>query len=371
MYRVGLGLLLLSSVTCAGDAPPDAPQPSARINVIELFGDSPELGIQHGQQLGAQVRLLNDSYLKPMTGDNYEQAAQASLAFVPFISQPHLAEMKKLAEVSKMELKDVMFAQSFLDLDSMMACSTVTLPAAASPDGVARFARNLDFPSRGVADKASVILAFHPEGRNAFVAVTWPGLIGVLSGMNEHGLTLASMEITRERRPPTAMPYMLLYRTVLEQCKNVDEAIALLDKTPKQTSNNLMLMDASGARAVVEIDPDKITVRRTDDSHALISTNHHRGVDLATRGKCGRYDKLMDASSAQWGKVGVDELHKMLESVQQGDMTIQTMIFEPSTRKLYLATGAQSASQQFTTFDLRKLFSEERKRQLTLDQTAR
>jgi predicted choloylglycine hydrolase len=348
-----------------------SPEPTAKINVIELFGDGPELGAQHGHQLGAQVRLLNDNYLKPLAGDSYAQAAEASLAFVPYISEQHLAELKKLAEVSNMEFKDVMFAQSFLDLDSMMACSTVTLPAAASPDGIARFARNLDFPSRGVADKASVILVFHPEGRNAFVAVTWPGLIGVLSGMNEHGLTLASMEITRERRPPTAMPYMLLYRTVLEQCKNVDEAIALLDKTPKQTSNNLMLMDASGARAVVEIDPDKITVRRTDDSHALISTNHHRGLDLATRGKCGRYDKIMDTSAEQWGKVGVNALHKMLESVQQGEMTIQTMIFEPSTRRLYLATGAESASRQFTSLDLRKFFNEKRNRQLNLTQTAR
>ena len=53
-------------------------------------------------------------------------------------------------------------------------------------------------------------------------------MIGVLSGMNEHGLTLANMEVDRPRRLPVAMPYTLLYRTVLERCRTVDEAIALL-----------------------------------------------------------------------------------------------------------------------------------------------
>jgi hypothetical protein len=52
-------------------------------------------------------------------------------------------------------------------------------------------------------------------------------------------------------------------------------------------------------------------------------------------------------------------------------MTIQTMIFEPSTRRLYLATGAESASRQFTSLDLRKFFNEKGNRQLNLTQTAR
>jgi len=57
----------------------------------------------------------------------------------------------------------------------------------------------------------------------------------------------------------------------------VDEAVALLERTPRQTANNLMLMDAAGGRAVVEITPESVYVRRADDGQALISTNHQRG----------------------------------------------------------------------------------------------
>ena len=61
-----------------------------------------------------------------------------------------------------------------------------------------------------------------------------------------------------------AMPkYAAVSWTVLEKCKTVDEAIDLLDAAmPKQTPNNLMLMDAAGHRAVVEIRPAGIAVRQ-------------------------------------------------------------------------------------------------------------
>jgi O-antigen/teichoic acid export membrane protein len=73
-----------------------------------------------------------------------------------------------------------MLAQCFLDLSAAVACSTVTLPADAAPDRVARFGRNLDSPSFDIADKESVVLAQRPADNNASVSVGWPGLIGVL-----------------------------------------------------------------------------------------------------------------------------------------------------------------------------------------------
>src|SRR5690606_3223097 len=156
--------------------------------------------------------------------------------------------------------QQMMLGQCFLDLLPMTACSSVSVPASAAADGVGRLARNLDFATMGVADRHSIVLIYRPDGRHAFAAVSWPGMLGVLSGMNEHGLVLVNMEVSRGRRLPLAMPYTMLYRTLLEQCATVDEAISLLERTPRQTPNNIMLMDAAGARAVVEIRPEAIVV---------------------------------------------------------------------------------------------------------------
>src|SRR5947207_1933704 len=181
-------------------------------------------------------------------------------------------------------------------------------------------------------------------------------MIGVLSGMNEHGLCLANMEVTRPARLPMAMPYTLLYRTVLEQCKTVDEAIELLTKTPRQTANNLMLMDASGGRAVIELRPESIAVRRGVDHAALISTNHQRGDDQDSPGKCDRYDKLHDISRAHYGQIDVPQIESMLREASQGNFTMQSMIFEPANRVIYLSTGKDAARRTYTKIDLAEHF---------------
>ena len=121
-----------------------------------------------------------------------------------------------MAAASKLDEAETLLANCFLDLTPIAGLlDDRAAGGARSPDHVARFARNLDFPSYGVADNASVVLVYHPTDRFGFVTIGWPGMIGALSGMNEHGLTLANMEVPPCRRSPAhAMPYALLYRTV-------------------------------------------------------------------------------------------------------------------------------------------------------------
>ncbi len=339
------------------DTPPGAgAQPG--IPIIELRGDAGALGRQHGERLGREIRALHEAYLKGFFASpaQYDAALQVASVFANFMRPEHKAEMFALADTTNIEPNAALLANSFLDLTPMTACSTIALPARAAPDDVARFGRTLDFDSLGVADAETVVLVFHPKDRYAFAAVTWPGLIGALSGMNEHGLTLANMEVSREGSIPHAMPYMLLYRTVLERCRTVDEAIALLGKTGRQTANNLMLMDAKGNRAVVEITPARITVRRAPESAALISTNHQRGRDLDTPGRCDRFDRLHDAAADGFGRIDLRRMQQLLDRVSDGDRTLQAMIFEPANRVIHLAAGSHATRQAYQRIDLKPYF---------------
>lgn len=328
------------------------------VPVIDLRGSSSDIGAEHGQELGDPIRNLFDAYFGKYFQSDFQRnmALMAATAFTPHVSAAHQEEIHALATSVEIDERKVLLGQCFLDLSAMTACSTITLPASAAPDHVARFGRNLDFPGFNVADKRTVLLIFHPKDRYAFASIAWPGMIGVLSGMNEHGLTLANMEVDRGRRLPVAMPYTLLYRTILEQCRTVDEAIALLKKTPRQTANNLMLMDASGDRAVVEITPETVAVRRAPDSAALISTNHHRGANLDAAGRCSRYDLMRNTSAKQFGRVGLKQVESMLAAVAQGKMTLQSMVFEPSNRVIYLAVGANAPTTKYHRLDLKEHF---------------
>jgi hypothetical protein len=325
------------------------------IPLLSLRGSPEQIGHQHGAQLSDRIRTLEEKYLNVRLSDMKLRFVAMTLAaaFEPLIAPEHRAEVEALAQGAGLNPRVALLAQCFLDLTDTVACSTIALPPGASPDGVARMGRNLDFPSLGIAQSMSVVLVYHPADstKHRFAAVGWPGLIGVLSGMNEHGLTLANMEVRRAPRYPSGMPYALLYRTILERCRTVDEAIDLINQTPRQSANNLMLMDASGNRAVVEIRPESVHVRHGKPDEPLISTNHHRG-DTTTTGRCRRYDKLTELSRRDFGDAGVLEIESMLAAVQQGKMTLQSMVFEPSTRVMYLATGAYAASQKFYRVDL-------------------
>ncbi len=312
--------------------------------------------------MGPAIRLLHEKYLTPFLTDNGQRwmARVAANTFANLMLPEHRDEVFAMAKASGVDARDTLLGQCFLDLSPMTACSTVAISAAASPDGIARMGRNLDFPSLGVADKHTVLIVYKPKDRYAFASIGWPGMIGVLTGMNEHGLTLANMEVTRSPRIPTAMPYTLLYRAVLEQCRTVDEAIAFLEKTPRQTANNLMLMDATGDRAAIELTPDSVVVRRADaPASPVVSTNHQRGKVLSegTTGRCDRYDYLRAQSLADEGKIDVDTIESMLRRVG-GSMTLQSMVFEPGTRVMYLSAGANAATKTFTRVELAPLFDE-------------
>lgn len=339
-------------------ASPTSPT-STPVKIVELRGDATAIGQQHAAALRDSFKVLDEKYLGKVLSDPFSRALASSLAmnFEDKLRPEHLAEIKSLARSLPAQESEVMLANCFLDLMPVVACSTLTLPADAAPDHVARFARNLDFESFDVADKNSVVLIYHPEGRYAFATIGWPGMIGAVSGMNEYGLCLSNMEVTRgPGLVARAMPYTLLYRTILEHCKTVAEAIKLLQDSPRQSANNLMLMDAAGQRAVVEINPDKVVVRSGQDKTALISTNHQRGLDADKPGLCNRYDYLHDTAKKFYGAIGTPELISMLSRVQQGNLTIQSMIFEPANRVVYLAAGKLAADRQYTKIDLGAYF---------------
>lgn len=354
---LALGLVTAAAVAgglaVAGRLP--IPRRPAPPTIVVLAGTPQDLGRGHGERFATRIRFLEDRYLGRLLGGEAGRARGLAMAadFLPHLRPHHRAELEALATAAGLAPERALLANCFLDLLPSVGCSTIALPADAAPDGVARLGRNLDFPGFGVADGQSIVVVVRPAGRHAFAAVTWPGLIGVLSGMNEHGLAVANMEVAREPRVADAMPYPLLYRTVLEECRTVAEAIDLLGREPRQTANNLMLVDAAGDRAVVEIRPAGVAVRRAAADRPLAATNHHRR-DRDEPGRCRRYDCLTADAAADWGRIDRAALWEILDRVGQGDMTLQAMIFEPGDRVLHLATGRRATKLAPARIDLRE-----------------
>ena len=245
----------------------------------------------------------------------------------------------------------ILTGAAFPDVYRGGGCSTLAVSGPAVQGGKPLLARNLDFFSMGVLNKCGIILICRPRDHHAFLSITWPGLIGVLSGMNEKGLCCAVMEVRSGIRKFDGMPSVLLFRRIMEEAATVEEGLKILKETRRVASNNLILQDASGAAAVAEIGPGRFKVRVAQDG-MVFATNHHRvGKRKST---CGRYRVLAGYCETYHGKLNVPILKKALHSVNQGMISVQSMIFEPADLRLHLAMGALPATKgSFNTFDFK------------------
>ncbi len=159
-------------------------------------------------------------------------------------------------------------SNTFFDLKNTFECSALMVEASRSATGGVLFGRNLDYPSMGYIHEHTLVTVYRPTGKHAFVSVGFPGLVGVLSGMNDAGLCLAVLEVydAKDGEPRfdgQGVPYALCHRRLLEECTTIAEAKKLLESMPRTSLLNLAVADRTGT-AVFEVTPKQVVhaVRR-------------------------------------------------------------------------------------------------------------
>ena len=104
-----------------------------------------------------------------------------------------------------------------------VACSAIVDRDA---EGRFVFARNMDWPSFGLAGAYSLVIQRkHTNSKlNNTMEIGVPGFVGTLTGMNSQGLAIAmNVCIDNRSHEMRGMPAAFYNRTCLEQCRNVNE----------------------------------------------------------------------------------------------------------------------------------------------------
>jgi hypothetical protein len=71
---------------------------------------------------------------------------------------------------------------------------------------------------------------------------------------------------------------------------------------------------------------------------------------------CPRYDYLHRTAAATFGRIDVGAIEHMLSHVGD-ETTLQSMVFEPANRVIYLSAGTNAAKGEFNRLDLRPYFA--------------
>ena len=274
-----------------------------------------------------------------------------------------LTEVEASAKSADRDLSLLLFANTVADLSSGMGCSTIVVEKDRSGTGSPIFGRNFDWlPTKGI-NEHTLVVVYKGEGKRAFAAVTVAPICGVISGMNDAGLSVTINEISIKdtKDKPNfnwkGTPLLFAFRRVLEECGTVAEAEKLLRDMPRTTTCCMTICDKSGG-AVFEVTPTNLEVR-TCENGVTCCTNHFRSDKLCIGDKCWRYTKLAPLLAKDAGKLGVSEVFAELGKVQQGKHTLQSMVFEPGERVLHLAYGDGPATKlKLHKLELGKLFDE-------------
>ncbi len=164
---------------------------------------------------------------------------------------------------------------------ALVGCSSFAAWGEKSENGNLILGRNFDFYVNDAFAENKIVAFINPKEGHKFMMVTWPGMIGAVSGMNQEGLTL-TINASKSKIPMIAKtPISILTREILQHAQNIDEAIAIAKKRKVFVSESIMVGSAHDNKAVlIEVSPNKMDVYDVPNSDQLICSNHFQGEDL-------------------------------------------------------------------------------------------
>lgn len=158
----------------------------------------------------------------------------------------------------------------------LIGCTTFSLGRSVTGDGKVILARAFDFEVSDIFDEEKAVFFVEEAGAIPFASVAWPGLVGVVSGMNRSGLGVVVHGGRAGTPAAEGEPVVHALRRVLSRCHTTAQAVEALASSSPMVSHIVIVSDASGDSRVIERVPGRQQfVAALED--AAVVTNHFRG----------------------------------------------------------------------------------------------
>jgi len=156
----------------------------------------------------------------------------------------------------------------------LVGCTSFAVWDNDSEDSSLIVGRNFDFFVGDDFAKNKTVLFCAPDSGYKFASVAWAGMCGVVSGVNEKGLTVTINAATSTMPTSSATPISILCREILQYASNIEEARKIAEKRKLFVSESILIGSASDhCAAIIEKSPDKQGFFSTTGKH-IVCSNH-------------------------------------------------------------------------------------------------
>jgi hypothetical protein len=175
---------------------------------------------------------------------------------------------------------DVSYMMIDNPLVSKAGCTAFGAWGGATAKGHVLTGRNFDWEAAEVFSRERVVIMCEPEHGIPFVSLAWPGMAGVVSGMNRAGVSVTINGAPSNLPRQTATPVAIVAREILENAHNLAEGLSIL-RQAKVFVSTLWLIGsrADGKCVVVERTPELMHVREPEKDW-IICVNHFQTEGL-------------------------------------------------------------------------------------------
>ena len=262
---------------------------------------------------------------------------------------------------------------------ALVGCTSFATWNGRSADSTLIVGRNFDFYVGDKFAEDKIVAFYHPDSGCQFMMITWAGFTGVVSGMNEYGLTVTINADKSSIPSGAATPVSLVAREILQYAKNINEAWVIAHRRKMFVSESFLIGSAADNRAVViEKTPDSIAMY-APNANFITCTNHFQSEQLgklasneqqvresASAYRYQRLSELLSTDSINTVQKTVDILRDRY-GLHNADIGVgnekavnqfiahHSVVFEPQKRLVWVSTAPWQLG-QYVAYDLNKIF---------------
>lgn len=163
------------------------------------------------------------------------------------------------------------------DKNMTVGCTSFGVWGSKSSDGTLLIGRNFDFYVGEEFAENKLINFIKPKNGYKLMMISWAGMIGTVSGMNEKGLTVTINAAKSKIPTSAATPISLVAREILQYAKNIDEAFAIAKKRKTFVSESILIGSLSDNKTVtIEKTPFKTELYDPAFTNSIVCSNHYQ-----------------------------------------------------------------------------------------------